>query len=53
VVDRLILLNGCVSGLKEVRFVRSSSVRSMFDVFDVRCSMFDVRCSMFNRPFGR
>jgi len=24
VVDRLTLLNGCVSGLKEVRFVRSS-----------------------------
>jgi len=46
VVDRSTLSNGCVSGLKEVRFVRSSSygrVRfdrcSMFDVFDVRSSV--------------
>jgi len=44
VVDRSTLSNDCVSGLKEVRirtveFVRSGSVRSMFDVFDVRCSI--------------
>jgi hypothetical protein len=45
VVDRLTLLNGCVSGLKEVRartvgHVRSGSVRSIFDVrYDVRSSV--------------
>ena len=48
-VDRLTLSNGCVSGLKEVRartigFVRSGSVRSMFDaIFDIRYS---TRCSI-------
>ena len=41
-VDRSTLSNGCVSGLKEVRtvgFVRSGSVRSMFDMFNIRCSI--------------
>ena len=38
-VDRLSLLIGCISGLKEVRFVRSGSVRSMFDIFNVRSSV--------------
>jgi len=42
VVGRSILLIDCISGLKEVRvrtvgFVRSGSVRSIFDVFDIRC----------------
>jgi hypothetical protein len=31
VVGRLTLLNGYVSGLKEVRFVRSGLVQSMFN----------------------
>jgi hypothetical protein len=45
VVDRSILLNGCVSRLKEVRFVRSGSygrvrfnqcsMRPIFDAIDV------------------
>jgi len=35
VVGRLILSNGCVSGLKEVGFVRSGLVQSMFDAIDV------------------
>jgi hypothetical protein len=62
VVGRSSLSNGCVSGLKEVRFVRSSSygwvwfdqcsMRPMFDVIDVRCNRCSMR-SMFDRPFGR
>jgi len=32
---RSILSSGCVSGLKEVRFVRSGLVRSMFDAIDI------------------
>jgi len=39
VVDRSTLSNGCVSGLKEVGLVRSGSVRSMFDIRCVRCSI--------------
>jgi hypothetical protein len=43
VVGRSTLLNGCVPGLKEVRFVRSSSYgRVRFD----RCSIFDVQLSV-------
>jgi hypothetical protein len=45
VVDRSTLLNGCVSRLKEVRFVRSSSYGWFGSI--------DVRYSMFNRPFGK
>ena len=41
-VGRSILSNGCISGLKEVRFVRSGLVRSMFDTIDVQCD----RCPM-------
>jgi hypothetical protein len=42
-VGRLTLSIGCVSGLKEVRFVRSSSYGWVrFD----RCSPFNVRCSI-------
>ena len=45
-VGRLTLSIGCISGLKEVRFVRSSSYgRVRFD----RCSI----CLIFDRPFGK
>jgi len=44
VVSRSILLIDCISGLKEVRvrtvgFVRSGSVRSMFNAINVRSSV--------------
>ena len=51
-VGRSILSNGCVSGLKEVGFIRSGLVQSMFNTIDVRCDqcsmrlMFDARCSI-------
>ena len=46
-VDRSTLLNGCVSGLKEVGFVRLSSYGR------VRFVSIDVRYLMFDRPFGK
>ena len=38
-VGRSILSNSYVSGLKEVGFVRSGLVQSMFDAIDVRSSV--------------
>jgi len=42
VVDKLTLLNGCVSGLKEVGLVRSDSYGRVRTVGFDRCSMFKV-----------